>query len=143
MIRVSTGKYKIEEEIEAFNGETEQSYKFTMQITHSEYKEIENLFFNLEGVKLSKEIQNLEKEGNKDLIVTKTEELISLLTNTVERITDIAFKEHKQKLKETVGEYVYEEVVDEVVNFFMNMLLKKVTAQGTTIPIDLMKIMEN
>ena len=44
MIKVSTGRYKIEEEIEAFNGETEQSYKFTMQITHSEYKEIENLF---------------------------------------------------------------------------------------------------
>ena len=141
MIKINTKKYEIEEEIEVVDENGVTLDKFTMQITPEELKEIEKIILNEEGIKLTKELEKLEKKNaSEEEIEKKQKEYLELIEKCQQRFEEIIFKDRLESFKKNVGEYYFEETISCAFDFFWNTFISKRMKRVDTMRSDLMKI---
>jgi transcriptional regulator of heat shock response len=136
MLTITTKKYIIEELIKAEDEEHNTQYEFTMQITPEEMKEIDNIFFNKEGITKIKELESAGDDNKKEI----EEEFLNLLIESQNKFEDIVFKNHKEPFKNAVGEYRYDEMLEMMFDFFWNAFTEKKAKRANTMNTDLRKI---
>jgi hypothetical protein len=137
MLVLTSKKYEVEEPIKAQDEDGNVLYEMTMQITGQENNEINKIIFNKESIQKAQQLSKIEDSVEYEKLEKEIEELA--LANQ-ERFEDIVFKEHKQPLKDSVGEYKYLELVDMVFSFFWTAFIEKRTTQINTMTTDLRKI---
>ena len=141
MLVLTSKKFEVEEPIKAVDEQGNTLYEMTMQITSEELKEINEIIFNRESIKKANELGKLEVFSDEYEKLEK--EIEELTIKNQERFEDIVFKEHKQPLKDIVGEYKYLEMVEMVFSFFWKAFIDKRSTQINTMSTDLRKIGNN
>lgn len=138
MLVLTSKQFEVEEPIKAQDENGNTLYEMTMQITSQELKDINEIIFNKESMKKSQELAKLEIFSNE--YETLEKEIETLALSNQSKFEDIVFKEHKELLKNAVGEYKYLELVEMVFNFFWKAFIEKRSTQINTMTTDLRKI---
>lgn len=136
MLVLTSKKYEVEEPIKAQDENGNVLYEMTMQITGNELNEINEIIFNKESMQKAQQLSKLEGAEYEKL----EKEIEELALANQERFEEIVFKEHKQPLKDSIGEYKYLELVDMVFSFFWKAFIDKRSIQINTMTTDLRKI---
>lgn len=138
MLVLTSKQFEVEEPIKAQDENGNVLYEMTMQITSQENKEINEIIFNKESMKKSQELAKLEVFSNE--YETLEKEIETLALSNQSKFEDIVFKEHKEPLKNAIGEYKYLELVEMVFSFFWKAFIEKRSTQINTMTTDLRKI---
>lgn len=141
MLSINTKKYEIEEDIVLNNENNEELFKFKMQLTADDLKQLKNALIGKDTLKIASKIKSLEKL---DLDEEKTNEVLELadkMNNEAEElIGKLCFKENKGKFIELGGEAKYDEMVETISDFLLMNFMKKQISRTNTINSDLAKI---
>lgn len=140
MLKVTKKQYEVELPIQGLADDEETIlYEFNMRITPDELKEINDIIFSADTIKLAKKTVRANEEEADEL----EEKLEEKVLNDQERFEDICFKEHKEPFKKEMGDYKYLEMVDMMYDFFWNAFAEKKKKQANTMISDLRKITGN
>ena len=141
MLKITKNKYEIEENIqitENKEGKETILLEIPMQITSEELLKLKEILFNYTNKNILK-YQNSTEQGKKQLEDNAEIEI----NNHNEEIADICFKDKKEKIKETAGEYKYEELLGDVKGFLLDFFIKKQIQPMHTTITDLTRIMNS
>jgi len=139
MIVLTSKKYEVDENIKVENENGETIYEFKMQLTGAEKKAINEIIINKESLELAGKFAKMsdeEKEIAEDKIMKIAE------ANEL-KFENICFKEHKEPIKEAIGEYKYLELVEMIFDFFWTAFIGKKAERANTMISDLRKISGN
>lgn len=136
MLKVTRKEYEIEEKVQGLDENDQVLYEFVMQITPEEKKEIDDLIFDSEQIKLSKQAAKAKNEELEDI----EEKIEARVLENQERFENLCFKEHRNDFRQAVGEYKYLEMVETMYDFFWNAFVEKKKQRANTMISDLRKI---
>ena len=144
MLQIIKKKYEIEEDIQLLGEDEKELFSFKMQLTSDELKQLEDVLFNKDTIKIANEIKKFE---SKDL----TEEEQDNILNMAEKMNDkaekliekLCFKENKERFIELGGEAKFYEMKEVISDYLINFFMKKKIARTNTMNSDLAKITKN
>lgn len=142
MLILTKKQYEIEEDIILNDESGNEIYKFKMQLSADELKQLQEALIGNNTLKKAKQIETF---SNKELSDEQIDNVINLadeLNSTAENlISKLCFKEHKEKFIELGGQAKYEEMIEVISDYLLGFFIKKKTSRVNIINTDLQKIM--
>lgn len=141
MLVVTSRKYEIEEKIQLLDDKGEIAFEFDMKLTADEIKKLKDVMLNKKTLKLASKIKSLEKlelnEEQTDNVLDMADEMDK---DTESLISELCFKDNKNKFIEIGGEAKYEEMVEVISDYLLSFFIEKQSNRTNTINSDLAKI---
>ena len=144
MLQIIKKKYEIEEDIQLLGEDEKELFSFKMQLTSDELKQLEDVLFNKDTIKIANEIKKFESkdltEEEQDNILNMAEKMNDKAENLIEKL---CFKENKERFIELGGEAKFYEMKEVISDYLINFFMKKKIARTNTMNSDLAKITKN
>lgn len=144
MLQIIKKKYEIEEDIQLLGEDEKELFGFKMQLTSDELKQLEDVLFNKDTIKIANEIKKFESkdltEEEQDNILNMAEKMNSKAELLIEKL---CFKENRERFIELGGEAKFYEMKEVISDYLINFFMKKKIARTNTMNSDLAKITKN
>lgn len=144
MLQIIKKKYEIEEDIQLLGEDEKELFSFKMQLTSDELKQLEDVLFNKDTIKIANEIKKFESkdltEEEQDNILNMAEKMNDKAENLIEKL---CFKENRERFIELGGEAKFYEMKEVISDYLINFFMKKKIARTNTMNSDLAKITKN
>lgn len=142
MLILTKKQYEIEEDIILNDENNNEIYKFKMQLTADELKQLQEALIGKNTLKKAKQIQSFEDKNLTNEQIDNVLDIAEELNSTAENlIGELCFKEHKDEFIKLGGQAKYEEMVEVISDYLLGFFIQKKTSRVNTINTDLQKIM--